>query len=200
MAIRNSPDTMQPAYFCPLSGYAVTVTRPSTARIALNRPLRRLFDYRIPETMTVSPGQRVKVPFGRQTLTGLVVETGVTPPDGITLKPILEVLEPWLALPAATFQLLSWASDYYQHPPLGECLFTALPPALRRGRPSQQKQDEHWQAPKTSPPHCRPTPIDRKPCWKPSSAPPPAYRPANWLKPASTALRSKAFTIKALSN
>ncbi|WP_396622556.1 primosomal protein N' [Marinobacter sp. W-8] len=135
---------MQPAYFCPLSGYAVTVTRPSTARIALNRPLRRLFDYRIPETMTVSPGQRVKVPFGRQTLTGLVVETGVTPPDGITLKPILEVLEPWLALPTATFQLLSWASDYYQHP-LGECLFTALPPALRRGRPSQQKQDEHWQ-------------------------------------------------------
>ena len=120
------------------------MTRPSTARIALNRPLRRLFDYRIPETMTVSPGQRVKVPFGRQTLTGLVVETGVTPPDGITLKPILEVLEPWLALPTATFQLLSWASDYYQHP-LGECLFTALPPALRRGRPSQQKQDEHWQ-------------------------------------------------------
>merc|ERR1711964_321729 len=94
--------------------------------------------------MTVSPGQRVKVPFGRQTLTGLVVKTGVTPPDGITLKPILEVLEPWLALPTATFQLLSWASDYYQHP-LGECLFTALPPALRRGRPSQQKQDEHWQ-------------------------------------------------------
>jgi replication restart DNA helicase PriA len=94
--------------------------------------------------MTVSPGQRVKVPFGRQTLTGLVVETGVVPPDGIILKPILEVQEPWLALPQATFRLLSWASDYYQHP-LGECLFTALPPALRRGRPSQQKQDEHWQ-------------------------------------------------------
>ena len=83
--------------------------------------------------MTVSPGQRVKVPFGRQTLTGLVVETGVQPPEGITLKPVAEALEPWPALPESTFRLLTWASDYYQHP-LGECLFTALPPALRKGR------------------------------------------------------------------
>ncbi|MGC8120864.1 primosomal protein N' [Marinobacter sp. VGCF2001] len=124
------------------------MTRPPTARIALNRPLRRLFDYRIPDHLSVYPGQRVKVPFGRQVLTGLVVETGVNPPDGITLKPITAALEPWPALPETTFRLLSWASDYYQHP-LGECLFTALPPALRRGRPSEQKQDEHWRAAST---------------------------------------------------
>ncbi|WP_051146683.1 primosomal protein N' [Marinobacter daepoensis] len=133
------------AHIRPLSGYAVTVTRPSTARIALNRPLRRLFDYLIPDNLSVSPGQRVKVPFGRQILTGLVVETGVTPPGHVTLKPILDIHEPWPALPDTTFHLLSWASDYYQHP-LGECLFTALPPALRKGRPSQRKQEEHWVA------------------------------------------------------
>ena len=119
------------------------MTRPATARIALNRPLRRLFDYLVPAHLEVQPGQRVKVPFGRQALTGLVVETGVEPPAGITLKPVRDILEDWPALPENTFRLLTWASDYYQHP-LGECLFTALPPALRRGRPAHEKAEEHW--------------------------------------------------------
>ncbi|HLV77171.1 MAG TPA: primosomal protein N' [Marinobacter sp.] len=119
------------------------MTRPAIARIALNRPLRRLFDYRIPDNMELVPGQRVTVPFGRQILTGLVVETGVTPPQGISLKAVLETPEPWPALPENTFQLLAWASDYYQHP-LGECLFTALPPALRKGRPATEKENEYW--------------------------------------------------------
>lgn len=118
---------------------------PSTARIALNRPLRRLFDYIVPAGLTLKPGQRVKIPFGRQQAIGLVVETEITPPEGITLKPVHNVLEDWPALPEETFRLLSWASDYYQHP-LGECLFTALPPALRRGRPAIEKSEDWWQA------------------------------------------------------
>ncbi|MGP9833754.1 primosomal protein N' [Marinobacter sp. NSM] len=119
------------------------MTRPAIARIALNRPLRRLFDYLIPDGLELAPGQRVTVPFGRQTLTGLVVEIGVEPPPGVNLKAIKGTLESWPALPDKTFKLLTWASDYYQHP-LGECLFTALPPALRRGRPAQEKADESW--------------------------------------------------------
>lgn len=118
---------------------------PSTARIALNRPLRRLFDYQIPDNLELEPGQRVSIPFGRQSATGLIVETGVEPPQGITLKPVHSAFEPWPALPAETFRLLAWASDYYQHP-LGECLFTALPPALRRGRPAAAKEDTWWKA------------------------------------------------------
>ncbi|WP_417516647.1 primosomal protein N' [Marinobacter sp.] len=118
---------------------------PSTVRIALNRPLRRLFDYLVPEGLTLEPGQRVKIPFGRQQAIGLVVETDIEPPAGITLKPVHNAVEDWPALPDETFQLLSWASDYYQHP-LGECLFTALPPALRRGRPAAGKTEDWWQA------------------------------------------------------
>ncbi|MBE02653.1 MAG: primosomal protein N' [Euryarchaeota archaeon] len=118
---------------------------PRTARIALNRPLRRLFDYQIPAGMEPIPGQRVRVPFGHQTLTGLVVETDAPPPEGISLRPIGQLLEPWPVLPEETFRLLSWASRYYQHP-LGECLFTALPPALRRGRPAEEKKESWWQA------------------------------------------------------
>lgn len=118
---------------------------PRTARIALNRPIRRLFDYLVPEHFTLQQGQRVTVPFGRQSATGLVADTNVQPPEGITLKAVRSACEEWPALPPETFQLLSWASDYYQHP-LGECLFTALPPALRRGRPATEKQETYWQA------------------------------------------------------
>jgi len=118
---------------------------PPTVRIALNRPLRRLFDYQIPDHLPLQPGQRVSIPFGRQSATGLVVETGVEPPEGIHLKPVYSALESWPALPPETFRLLTWAADYYQHP-LGECLFTALPPALRRGRPAMEKTDHWWRA------------------------------------------------------
>lgn len=115
---------------------------PHTVRIALNRPLRRLFDYRA-SGIDLSVGQRVTVPFGRSNATGIVVAIDTPPPEGIALKSLTSTCEDWPALPEETFQLLSWASDYYQHP-LGECLFTALPPALRRGRPAQRKTLQHW--------------------------------------------------------
>jgi len=118
---------------------------PRTARIALNRPLRRLFDYRVPKGMELTCGQRVTIPFGRSTATGLVAELDAPPPEGITLKTIHTCCEEWPALPEETFRLLSWASDYYQHP-LGECLFTALPPALRRGQPAKERTEPHWKA------------------------------------------------------
>ena len=116
-----------------------------TVRVALNRPLRRLFDYSAPEHLELTPGQRVRIPFGPRSATGLVVETDVTPPEGITLKPVSSVAESWPALPEETMKLLSWASGYYQHP-LGECLFMALPPALRKGRPAELKETDSWWA------------------------------------------------------
>lgn len=136
---------------------------PSTARIALNRPLRRLFDYIVPAGLVLQPGQRVKIPFGRQQAIGLVVETNIIPPEGITLKPVYSALEEWPALPKETFQLLSWASDYYQHP-LGECLFTALPPHCgAAGRPSQKAKTGGQ--PAAAARHCLQTPINKKICW-----------------------------------
>ena len=47
-------------------------------RIALPSPLRRLFDYRAPAQIPVSawqPGVRVRVPFARRELIGILVET-----------------------------------------------------------------------------------------------------------------------------
>ena len=50
-------------------------------RIALPSPLRRLFDYRAPTQVSASawqPGVRVRVPFGRRELVGILVETAST--------------------------------------------------------------------------------------------------------------------------
>ncbi len=114
-------------------------------RIALNRPLRRLFDYLSPAGISLAPGQRVRVPFGRQSAIGLVVETDTPTPDTFTLKTVEQPLEDWPALPPETLTLLKWAARYYHHP-LGECLFMALPPALRRGRAAERKSEPLWQA------------------------------------------------------
>ncbi|WP_152208380.1 primosomal protein N' [Marinobacter changyiensis] len=115
-----------------------------SVRIALARPIRRLFDYHAPDQQNVVAGQRVRIPFGQQSAIGLVVDANAEAPEGITLKPILSVCENWPALPDETRALLSWASNYYQHP-LGECLFTALPPALRKGRAAERPSHTQWQ-------------------------------------------------------
>ncbi|TDT37033.1 replication restart DNA helicase PriA [Halospina denitrificans] len=114
-----------------------------TVRVALPRPVRQLFDYRVPEGMDLVPGQRIRVPLGRQRLTALVVE--LDPPElpNVTLKDVESPLEDWPVLPDQTRELLLWASRYYQHPP-GECVFAALPPALRRGAPAELPAPEYW--------------------------------------------------------
>ena len=43
-------------------------------RVAVNVPLSRLFDYRVPKTAEVTVGCRVEVPFGTRTRIGIVIE------------------------------------------------------------------------------------------------------------------------------
>jgi len=95
-------------------------------------PLRRLFDY-LPPAGAVVAGQRVRVPFGRQQLVGLVMDHAATsdvPAD--RLKAVLEVLDTDPVLDKSAVELLKWASDYYHHP-IGEVIAAAMPKALREG-------------------------------------------------------------------
>ncbi|WP_166266337.1 primosomal protein N' [Marinobacter caseinilyticus] len=115
-----------------------------SVRIALARPVRKLFDYQTPESLSLTAGQRVRIPFGRQIATGVVAEVDAHPPPGITLKTVQSAYEHWPALPPETLSLLTWAANYYQHP-LGECLFMAMPPPLRKGRPAERATKTHWQ-------------------------------------------------------
>src|SRR3954463_16143200 len=105
---------------------------PAVLRIALDTPLRRLFDY-LPPAAPVAAGQRVRVPFGRQRLVGLVVEeTATSDLPAERLKPVLEVLDSEAVLDRSAIELVKWAADYYHHP-IGEVIATAMPKALREG-------------------------------------------------------------------
>ena len=97
-------------------------------------PLRRLFDYLVPEgTAQPAAGTRVRVPFGRQTLIGVVIEQAdQSPIPEDRLKPLTAVLDSVPVLGGPVLELVRWASDYYHHP-IGEVIAGALPKALRDG-------------------------------------------------------------------
>src|SRR5271167_2796902 len=107
-------------------------------QIALDTPLRRVFDYLPPGDTTEPPkvGVRVRVPFGRRRLIGILVgiasETSVAP---VKLKAALEFLDERPIFDPVTFDLLRWAAEYYHHP-IGEVLAAALPVNLRSGQPA----------------------------------------------------------------
>ena len=116
-------------------------------RVALDTPLRRLFDYLPPRAPGgcggPAPGMRVRVPFGRQRLIGVVMERAATSEiDPGRLKPVLEVLDPEPVLEPSALALLTWAAEYYHHP-IGEVVAGALPKALRTGAPARAIE-ERW--------------------------------------------------------
>jgi primosomal protein N' (replication factor Y) (superfamily II helicase) len=123
------------------------MTLPCVFRVALDTPLKRLFDY-LPSAqgllpVRIEPGMRVRVPFGRQRLVGIVMEVAGSselPED--RLKQILEVLDPRPVLDTAALALLRWAAEYYHHP-IGEVLASALPKALRLGADAEVRE-ERW--------------------------------------------------------
>src|SRR5215472_13110578 len=100
-------------------------------RVALDTPLKRLFDYLPPDSgpggpmgqpggpmgqllsAPIEPGMRVRVPFGRQQLVGIVMERADSSdlPEE-RLKLILEVLDPRPVLDASALALLRWAAEY----------------------------------------------------------------------------------------
>ena len=101
-------------------------------RLALPVPLQRLFDYRAPSP--VAPGCRVRVPFGRRSLVGVVIEQGDRSELAEDkLKPVEEVLDTVPLLGGELMATVRWAARYYQHP-LGEVVQAALPVALRAAR------------------------------------------------------------------
>ena len=115
--------------------------------MALDTPVRRLFDYLPPaaadEAIPPAVGARVRVPFGRQRLIGAVMavaEGSELPPA--RLKPILDVLDAAPVLDASALALLQWAAEYYHHP-VGEVLSSALPKALRLGA-AAVASEERW--------------------------------------------------------
>jgi primosomal protein N' (replication factor Y) len=105
--------------------------RTAFVRIAVNVPgLTGEFDYHLlPELEgLVAAGHLVTVPFGKQTVQGVVLELIATPSVAET-KPVLSLLDPLPALTAAQIALARWMADYYLSP-LAAMIDLMLPSGL----------------------------------------------------------------------
>ncbi|MEZ8694290.1 primosomal protein N' [Vibrio splendidus] len=119
--------------------------RPMIARVALPVPLDKQFDYKIPNHLFPIIGGRVSVPFGRQTLTGIVTAlVNESEFELDKLKPIKALLDNQPVWPESVYSLLVWCSQFYQYP-LGETLANALPSALRKGKAADFASLVEWQ-------------------------------------------------------
>lgn len=117
---------------------------PNIARVALPVPLDKTFDYLIKSDDMPVIGGRVQVPFGRQRLIGIV--TALTDHSDFPLeqlKPIQKVIDKAPLWMPPLFDLLKWASQYYQYP-LGDTLANAMPALLRKGREASQATLKFW--------------------------------------------------------
>ncbi len=87
---------------------------------------------------------RVRVPFGRRELVGVLIRAlDESPIERVRLKSVLQILDREPVLSPSMLNLLQWAADYYHHP-LGEVLKTALPSALRQGQDLTVKGVSVW--------------------------------------------------------
>jgi primosomal protein N' (replication factor Y) len=114
-------------------------------RVALDTPLRRIFDYLPLNGQSAAPplGVRVSVPFGRRRLIGVLVAIAAESTIAAAkLRSIHEIVDSAPIFDAATFELLKWAADYYHHP-IGEVFAAALPASLRSGQ-AAIKATDYW--------------------------------------------------------
>jgi len=116
-------------------------------RIAVPSPLYRSFDYLLPagvEPQALQAGMRVRVPFGRRTVIGvLLAVTTESPVATHKLKHALAVLDTDPVLDGDVLSMVEWASDYYHHP-IGDALTAALPVLLRHGEAPEATGIPAW--------------------------------------------------------
>lgn len=104
--------------------------------VAIDTPLRRLFDYRPPSgSESIQPGDRLWVPFGRRRVIGVVVERrDHSDVPATKLRAAHSVVDREPTFDQPLLELLKWSADYYRHP-IGEVIAAAMPTSLRQGAP-----------------------------------------------------------------
>lgn len=117
-------------------------------QVALPQPLRRTFDYLVPNELkhlSITPGMRVSVPWGPRELIGVVIQrTQQTDVPIEKLRPFKAILDPQPIINASMMQFCLWAANYY-HYPIGETMTLALPPYLRKSAGKKMaKAVDYW--------------------------------------------------------
>ncbi len=120
---------------------------PHYLRVAVPSPLYRHFDYLPPadvDAATLRPGVRVRVPFGKRDVIGVLLEIAAhTDVPAIKLKRARRVLDETALLPEDMLALARWAAEYYRHP-IGGVMRALLPVALRRGKTAGPPGEAVW--------------------------------------------------------
>lgn len=116
-------------------------------RVAVPSPLHKYFDYLPPsgiDATELQPGLRVKIPFGRRILIGIIVSietsSSIAPQK---LKPVIAIIDDTPLFDEKFIKLCQWTSEYY-HYSLGEILGNALPTILRRDIPASKPGTTGW--------------------------------------------------------
>lgn len=104
--------------------------------VAVPTPVDRVFDYAVPEPLATRArlGHRVRVPFGRQSLIGIVVaEKSQTTLAASQVREILEAPDDHALVNQGMLNLTKWMAEYYACS-WGEALQAVLPAVVRTGR------------------------------------------------------------------
>ena len=104
--------------------------------VAIPVPLNKTFDYFCDDEVSV--GVRVKVPFIRKIVVGIVLAIK-DESEFKQLKTVNQVLDKEPILNAPILDFLFWSSKYYHHP-IGEVISAAIPKNLRLGKEAEIKK------------------------------------------------------------
>lgn len=107
--------------------------------VLLCKPFDHGFDYTVPAGMEVQAGDYVRVPFGRQSLVGVVWGEGTQDVPAGKIKPIGEVLTHLPPLQEGMRRTIDWVSRYTLAP-RGMVLKMALPVAEALELPKKRER------------------------------------------------------------
>lgn len=101
------------------------------ADIALPVPLPAPLVYEVPAAWASQavPGVRARVMMGKRRLVGMIVNVHENRPEGVSLRPLVEILDREPVLPPDLLDLARFMADYYMAP-LGEVIRSMLPSDL----------------------------------------------------------------------
>ena len=101
------------------------------ADVAVPLPLPDPLVYEVPLNWAAQavPGVRARVLVGKRRLTGMIVAVHHRPPEGVNLRPIVEILDREPVLTPDLLELARFTADYYMAP-LGEVVRSMLPADL----------------------------------------------------------------------
>lgn len=101
------------------------------ADIALPLPLPGALTYAIPEAFAAlaQPGVRARVQVGKRRLVGIILGLKDAAPEGVEVRPLIEVIDQAPILPPELLELARFTADYY-FAPIGEVVRAMVPADL----------------------------------------------------------------------